>query len=401
MFCELIIKAIPELVKYTLALELNFYFSKPQVKHMQAFILAMMMRGYCGKLTNVSEQILHTDHSCISRFLDSNSWNDAFLIRTLNAYVIKKIWDYSSKTNLPIYLIIDDTICEKTMPSSKAKKPIYGGSFHKSHLKNETVYGHQFVSAMLRCGDMVLPLAVVLYEKDVKSKIEIAKDIIESLPKPPSKGYVITDSWYSCTDLFKATCASGYHFIGAIKSNRKIFPRRFKRKGIKIGLYARTLHIRDFDIVTVNGRRYYMYTYLGKINGMHKVKIVITWPISSFRNPKTMKAFITTDIKMNGWRLLNHYSNRWPIEVFFREANRRFGMKKCQVRSKKAILRYQYLVMLAYTFCGLEARGNSLRFSEQFSAFRKNIDSFKVTWIVHQAQVGLSLNDILKQFRLT
>ena len=182
MFCELIIKAIPELVKYTQVLELNFYFTKPQVKHMQAFILAMMMRGYCGKITNVSDQILHTDHSCISRFLDSDSWNDAFLIRTLNAYVTTKIWDYSRKTNLPIYLIIDDTICEKTMPSSKAKKPIYGGSFHKSHLKNETVYGHQFVSAMLRCGDMVLPLATVLYEKDVKSKIDTNPRLKSYLP---------------------------------------------------------------------------------------------------------------------------------------------------------------------------------------------------------------------------
>ena len=47
--------------------------------------------------------------------------------------------------------------------------------------------------------------------------------------------------------------------------------------------------------------------------------------------------------------------------------------------------------MLAYTFCGLEAWGTSLRFCEQLSVFRKNIDCFKVTWIVRQAQDGLPL----------
>ena len=157
-----------------------------------------------------------------------------------------------------IYLIIDDTICEKSLPSSKAKKPIYGCSFHKSHLKNEMVYGHQFVTAMLRCGNMVLPLTIALYEKDVKSKIAMAKEIIEDLPKPVNHGYVLTDSWYSCTELFKAAQSSGFSFIDAIKSNRKIFPRGYRRKGIKIGVFARTLHTRDLDYVTVGGHRYYM-----------------------------------------------------------------------------------------------------------------------------------------------
>ena len=48
---------------------------------------------------------------------------------------------------------------------------------------------------MLRCGDLVLPYNVVLYEKEKESKIEIAKEIIKSLPEV-SKGYILTDSWY-------------------------------------------------------------------------------------------------------------------------------------------------------------------------------------------------------------
>ena len=400
MFCGLIITAMPELVKFFQTLKLDFYFSKPQVRHMQAFVVAMMLRGFCGKMSDVSDLALHADRTCVGRFLDSDSWNDAFLIKALNSHVINTIWDYSRKTGLPIYVIIDDTICEKTIPSSKVKQPIYGCGFHKSHLKNEIVYGHQFVSAVLRCGNVVLPLTVSLYEKGIMSKIDMAKDIISALPKPVNQGYVMTDSWYSSITLFNASQASGYHFIGALKSNRKIFPRGYRKKGIQIGAFARSLHASDFDQVTVDGQRYYMYTYLGKINGMRKVKIVITFPIGALFVPQAMKAFISTDIKMNGRQLLNHYTMRWPIETFFREANRRLGMKQCQVRSKKAIMRYQYLIIMTYTFCGLEVDGKELGFCKRRKVFQKNIQRFHIQWIVQEARNESGLQTILSAFRL-
>ena len=406
MFCELIVKAMPELVKFIEILELNFYFTKPQVRHMKAFVVAMMLNGFCGKTSQVSELALHAVRTSVSRFLKSDSWNDEFLVKTLNAHVIKEIWDLSRKTGLPIYVIIDDTICEKTKPSSKAKHPIYGCGFHKSHLKNEFVYGQQFVAAVLRCGNKILPLSVHLYErnstskKDVVSKIDIANGIIKALPKPVSQGYVVADSWYSCITLFDTSQASGYQYVGALKSNRKIFPRGYRRKGIQISAFARSLHVSDFDQVTVDGERYYMYTYLGKINDMNKVKIVITYPIGALFVPQAMKAFISTDFKMNGKQLLQHYTMRWPIEVFFREANRHLGMKRCQVRSKKAIMRYQYLVMMAYTFCELEFNGQSASFCHQRKVFQKNIQRFHIAWIVKEAQNQSSLDDILSAFRL-
>ncbi|MDU7440149.1 MAG: hypothetical protein E7L05_06140, partial [Clostridium sp.] len=55
----------------------------------------------------------------------------------------------SKATNSPIYVAIDDTISERTVPSSKALKPIEKCSFHNSHLKRKTVYGHQLVTVCL------------------------------------------------------------------------------------------------------------------------------------------------------------------------------------------------------------------------------------------------------------
>ena len=82
MFCELIIRALPELVKLFKKLELDFYFTKPQVRHMQAFVVAMLLGGYSGKLSQVSALAHHAHRTCVGRFLNSKSWNEAHLIKT-------------------------------------------------------------------------------------------------------------------------------------------------------------------------------------------------------------------------------------------------------------------------------------------------------------------------------
>lgn len=56
------------------------------------------------------------------------------------------------------------------------------------------VYGHQFVTLMLRWNDLILQYQITLYEKQSMGKIELAKKMIFVLPEPPIKGYVLADS---------------------------------------------------------------------------------------------------------------------------------------------------------------------------------------------------------------
>lgn len=94
-------------------------------------------------------------------------------------------------------MIIDDTILEKTKPSSKAKKPTEKCEYHHSHPKNKQVYGYQVVVVLLKCGKVKLPYTIKLYDKSKMSKIKMAESVILSLPKPIYEGYVLSDSWYS------------------------------------------------------------------------------------------------------------------------------------------------------------------------------------------------------------
>ncbi|MEW4237327.1 hypothetical protein Q0N71_32035, partial [Bacillus thuringiensis] len=52
---------------------------------------------------------------------------------------------------------VDDTVCEKTKPSSQAIFGMQGAGFHHSHTKGKRVWGHERVEQILRCGGVIFP----------------------------------------------------------------------------------------------------------------------------------------------------------------------------------------------------------------------------------------------------
>ncbi len=133
MFDDLIINDSLDIIKFLNKLNLDLFFSKPQFKHLTGFVLAMVLKGFKGKISDVNE--LHTEkhRTTISRFLNKSSWDESLLLEEMKKYAIKRIWQRSKDTQQPIYIIIDDIVNEKTVPSSKSQNTIEGCSFHNSH----------------------------------------------------------------------------------------------------------------------------------------------------------------------------------------------------------------------------------------------------------------------------
>lgn len=73
------------------------------------------------------------------------------------------------------------------------------------------------------------------------------------------------DSWYSCKDIFNSSEKAGYSYIGALKTNKVLFPEGHERLGVKIHQFATSLSIEDFDLVTVKDTQYYIYNYADKL----------------------------------------------------------------------------------------------------------------------------------------
>jgi Transposase DDE domain len=383
---------------FLIMLGLTLFLTKPQIAHVCSLIAASTQRGFRGKLIDIEDLLIESKHrTSIGKFLCSTAWNESFVLKKLQQFVIGLIWGLSTATGMPIYIIIDDTISEKTKPSSKAKKPTQKAKFHQSHLKNKTVYGHQIVIVLLQCGRIKLPLLISLYDKQKQSKIQMALDIISMLPPPANKVYVLADSWYSSKKVIKASRKAGFNYIGGMKVNRIIYPEGY-RMNRQIQGFAKELKIEDFHLVTVRKSQYYVYRYQGKINGVSgDVVVIISWPKDAFGIEKALKAFVCTDLELSTEEILKHYCCRWPIEVFIRQTKMVLGLNKYQVRKEVAFKRYWLMVMLSYVYIASQAAEKNYSFSSGLKTARRNVFSDMLLWVYKQGENRIPFDVVISK----
>lgn len=273
---------------------------------------------------------------------------------------------------------MDDTISSKTKPSSRTLHPIEDAYFHQSHLKGKQDYGHQAVAVMLSCNGIVLNYAIVMYDKS-ESKVKIVQDIAAKLPEPPVISYFLCDSWYTSGKIMDAFIKKGFYTIGALKTNRILYPCGIKQK---VSEFA--LHLRKTDaavsLVTVGSRRYYVYRYEGNLNGIENAVVLISYPENAFHNPKALRAFISTDVSLSTREILDRYVERWPVEVFFRQSKNRLAFDQYQIRSSKGIKRYWLLMSLAH-FISCTESGKVCSFEDGYTYFREQLWKERIKYV--------------------
>lgn len=227
------------------------------------------------------------------------------------------------------------------------------------------------------------------------SKIKLSESLIKSLPKPIDKGYVLCDSWYSLKSIFNASASAGYAYIGALKTNRIIFPSNCNRLGVKLNNFAKTIDVEDFNLVTVKNQEYYIYNYVGNLKDMKNVSIILSYPKESFKEDGSLKAFISLDTDLKSLDILTQYTDRWAIEPFFRDCKTYFGLNGYQVRSKKSINIFLLITLLNYTYCKLYSK-EAQHFNIGYKKAQKNLEKVKVTFIFEAAKNGETLEKILE-----
>ena len=116
----------------------------------------------------------------------------------------------------------------------------------------------QAVAVMLSCNGIVLNYAFVMYNKSL-SKIDIVQNIAKELPVPPVMSYFLCDCWYVSEKIINAFAQKGFHTIGALKTNRLLYPSGMKKK------------------------------------------------LSEFGNSKALRAFLSTDVSLTTDGILSYY----------------------------------------------------------------------------------------------
>ena len=126
---------------------------------------------------------------------------------------------------------------------------------------------------MLSCNGIVLNYAFVLYNKAI-SKIDIVQDIAKELSTPPVQSYFLCDCWYVSEKIINTFAVQGFHTIGALKTNRLLYPSGMKKKLSELAAELSVTH-KNFDLVTVKDRNYYVYRYEGNLNGIENASVFI------------------------------------------------------------------------------------------------------------------------------
>ena len=366
-------------------------FSHTYIKHMLAIIMSVYCTGFKGKTVDF-EKCSSRHRTSIAHFLNHGQWDDGLLEDVIKQTVISIIYQEARKTGKPVFCIVDDTISSHTKPSSRAKHPMEDAYFHQSHLKKKQDYGHQAVAVMLSCNGIVLNYAIIMYDKS-QSKIALVQGIADELPVPPVVSYFLCDSWYTTEKLYTSFIKKGFYMVGALKTNRIIFP-----CGIRQGISEFAQHIRkedcDVNLVTVGKRRYYVYRYEGKVNGIGDAVVLITYPENAFHVPKALRAFLCTDVSLTTREILDTYVERWPVELFFRQSKGKLAMDKYQIRSSKGIRRYWLLMSLVHLLCCTQT-GELCSFETGYTFFQKIIYEEQVNYIYYCGAKNIPLGSVM------
>ena len=381
-----------KIYNYFKTLKLGQFLSDIYLNHLMTIIVSVFLRGYRGKTIDFA-QVSHHHRTTIAHFLNHGKWNDLALQDTLKNSVIQIIYQEAQRSGQPILCIVDDTIASHAKPLSQALHPIEAAYFHQSHLKGRQDYGHQVVSVMLSCNGITLNYAVILYDKS-RSKIQIVQKIAEELPAAPVISYFLCDSCYTSAKVMDHFIRKGFYTIGALKTNRILYPCGIRQKASEFALHLRKTDP-SVSLVTVGGRKFYVYRYEGELNGIPNAAVIFSYPKEAFGNRKALRIFISTNVRLSTQEILDTYTKRWPIELFFRQSKSKLALDKYQIRSKQGIQRYWLIMSLVHYLCCMHS-GNYVTFEKGYSYLQEQIKREQFGNLHQFIKNGASLEEVLE-----
>ena len=86
-----------------------------------------------------------------------------------------------------------------------------------------------------------------MYNKSI-SKIDLVQNIAKEIPVPLVMSYFLCDCWYVSEKIINIFAQKGFHTIGALKTNRLLYPSGMKKKLRELAAEL-SVTPREFDLV--------------------------------------------------------------------------------------------------------------------------------------------------------
>ncbi len=312
-------------------------------------------------------------------------------------------------------LIVDDSGHRKSGNFTVGVGRQYIGEIGK------TDNGIVVVTTHLYDGKKSLPLDIELYQhasslpqgkKDLKfkKKPELALALIDrSLERGYRPGIVVIDAGYGNNTTFLLELEKRkLKYLGGLAKNRKVIIATSvnQQEEIRLDKLAESLPVEAFIPVQLNldkPKTVWVATRVVEISPLEgKRSIAIVMNASTFSQATAIDYFITNvspSIVTPEW-IVQTYSQRNWVEVFYREAKGWLGLREYQVRDKRSLMRHFILVFCAYTFILWHTLTGGLRrrwankplntFTEALEAFRTAMSFRFVEWLNRNRDVFLA-----------
>ena len=265
---------------------------------------------------------------------------------------------------------------------------------------------HVVVTTHLYDGKKSLPLDIELYQHgnslpegkkdpEFQKKPTLALELIDkSLRRGYRPGIVLIDSSYgNNTSFLKELERKKLKYIGGIAKNRNILVKSKSKEleKIRVDEYAKWLSSEEFKEIQIKGEKprtvwvAIIEVEISQLEGPRKIAIVMSAPV--FEEAEDIDYLITNvegEIVTEQW-IIETYSSRNWVEVFYREAKGWLGLKEYQVRDKRSLERHFILVFCAYTFILWHQLTGGLRrrwAKKPLNTFQSRIRSISYSYIL-------------------
>ncbi len=316
-------------------------FTKGSFRHIAQYVngLIALGRKSVKKISEASSEIEH--QSALNYVLTESKFEQEILTKK---YLEKMRYLFR---NLPVYLIIDDTLVERNGDT------VQEAQYHYDHNTGKQIKGHQFFTALLWTPILQLPIFPELYSKNTDSKIDMARTLVERLSSAKIKIHtVLFDSWYADQELINKCIKMKSRVVCSIKTNR-IIKLHKKRKWITLSFISERVRSQKMDKKIIDDKAYDVYSSVVTLNHLPSVKMIISEQKDEDDNLAGKAHLISTNIEDSIEEIIRTYKHRWKIETYHRDIKQNLGFATVFFARREGIVRHSILASITYAVLSL------------------------------------------------
>lgn len=383
--------------------------TKAQTNGFRHYIGGLLGESERKNLTQMTNNAVGVTYNRIHHFLTEAKWS-ANQINHRRLEIMNKC--SQTRIGQRFTLIIDDSGHRKSGNFTEGVGRQYIGEIGKTDNGVVTVTSH------LYDGNKSLPLDLEIYRKasdfeegnkdpEFKKKPQIALELIE---KSQARGYrpgiILIDGGYGNNSKFlKELEEKHLKYLGRVAKNRKVLIKNEQGEEVETRLdeIAKALLTESFEqtgLKLTKQKMLWVKTFTAKISSLEgRRTFAIVMNADSFENATDIDYLMTNieESKVTAQWVVNTYSQRNWVEVFYREVKGWLGFSEYQVRDINSLYRHFMLVFCAYTFIlwhkltgGLQRRwaNKSLdTFTEALTAWRTAMSYRFFAWLTQNTDV--------------